>query len=110
MAKTIIGVSAPITITRTEDRPSKPNDATEQARALDELLHANATMAALGERCLSDLSALFTAIGRMTPDHLIQSLVCSATYLAEDWQRLMAEEAQAAVLRHAELMAERGGL
>lgn len=95
---------------QTEDRPGRPNDATEQARALDELLHANATIAALGERCLGDLSHLFTTIGRMTPDPLIRSLASSATYLAEDWQRLMAEEARASVLRHAELMAERGGL
>ena len=59
-----------------------------------DLLNAIGDISSLGHRCIGDLAALFVAIGRMTDDPTIQSLTCSAGYLAEDWQRLITEEAR----------------
>ncbi len=59
-----------------------------------QLLRAIGDISDLGKRCVSDLAALFVAIGRMTDDPTIQSLTCSACYLAADWERLIAEEAR----------------
>jgi hypothetical protein len=72
-----------------------------------DLLNVVGDIASLGHRCVGDLAAIFVAIGRMTDDPTIKSLTCSAGYLAEDWQRLIAEEAHEHNQRRTVLYAER---
>ncbi len=84
-----------------------PSTSVPTSSELD-LLRAIGDVASLGHRCIGDLSVLFTAIRLMSDDPQIQSLVCSATYLCEDWQRLINDEAKPHEQRRNALLATGG--
>ena len=61
-----------------------------------ELTTALVDIANLGKGCVNDLQALFLAIGSLVDegDFKIKGIISCATYLCDDWQGLIGEEAE----------------